>query len=130
MSKNIGKSIGAGAVGIVVGAILSVGTDKILEAKGILPHGNLYVSVSLIWLVLLYRSVYNAFGCYLAAKFAPQNPMKHALILGAIGTVVSAAAAFGTRNMNLGPGWYAWTLAALSLPAAYVGGKIFINSQK
>lgn len=130
MSKNIWKSIGAGVAGIVVGAVLSVGTDAILEAKGILPHGNLYVSTALIWAVLLYRSVYNTLGCYLAAALAPQNPMRHALILGVIGTVISAAAAFGTRNMNLGPGWYAWTLAALSLPAAYIGGKLYLITHK
>ena len=128
--KNIWKSIGAGIAGIVVGAVLSIATDKILEASGILPHGNLYVSTGLIWAVLLYRSIYNALGCYLAAKLAPQNPMKHALVLGLVGTVVSATAAIATKEMNLGPGWYAWTLAALSLPAAYVGGKLYLGTHK
>lgn len=122
--QNIYKSIGAGIVGIVVGAVLSVATDKLLEANGVLPHGNLYVSAALIWFVLFYRTAFNTLGFFLTAKLAPQKPMKHALILGVIGTLVSAIAAITTKDMNLGPSWYAWTLAALTMPAAYLGGKI------
>ena len=127
MSRNILKSIGAGVAGIAVGAVLSVGTDFVLENQGILPHGNLYVSAALIWAVLGYRTAYNILGCYITAKLAPQNPMRHALIVGAIGTIVSVIAAIATANMNLGPSWYAWTLAALSMPAAWVGGKLAIK---
>ena len=123
--KNIFKSIGAGLAGIVVGAALSFGTDFVLESAGVLPHGNLNVSAWLIWLVLLYRTIYNVLGFYIVARLAPNNPMRHALVLGVIGTLVSIGGAIATANMNLGPAWYAWTLAALTMPAAWIGGKWF-----
>ena len=127
MSKNIFKSIGAGVAGIVVGAGLSLGTDFILESVGVLPHGNLYVSTWLIWGVLFYRSVYNMLGFYIVARFAPNHPMRHALVLGVIGTLVSVIGAVATANMNLGPAWYAWTLAAITMPAAWLGGKLALR---
>ena len=125
---NIFKSIRAGVAGIVVGAGLSLGTDYILESVGILPHGNLYVSAWLIWVVLFYRTAYNTLGSYIVARLAPSHPMRHALILGLIGTAVSVAGALATANMNLGPAWYAWTLAVLALPSAWLGGKIFLKT--
>ena len=55
--------------------------------------------------------------------------MKHALILGGIGVVLSAAGAIATADMNLAPAWYAWSLVAIALPAAWIGGKLFIASR-
>jgi hypothetical protein len=122
---NIFKSIGAGLAGIVVGAGLSLGTDYVLESTGILPRGHLRVSAGLICFVLLYRTLYNVLGFYVVACLAPSRPMRHALVLGAIGTAVSILGAIATANMNLGPAWYAWTLAVLTLPAAWLAGKLF-----
>lgn len=130
MNKNILKSIGAIIAGFIVGGVLSYATDFVLEGVGILPKGNLYVSTFLILVVLLYRSVYEAAGCYVIAKLAPNSPMKHALIGGAIGTVLSVMGAVATANMNIGPAWYAWTLAALSMPSAWVGGKVYEMNSK
>jgi hypothetical protein len=56
--------------------------------------------------------------------------MKHALILGGIGTVASAAGAIATANMNLGPAWYAWSLVVIALPVAWLGGKLYIASNR
>ena len=122
---NIVKSIGAGLAGFVVGAVLSFGTDYILEQMGILPHDNLWVSPLIIAFVLLYRCVYNAFGCYIVARLAPAYPMRHALVLGVLGTIGSIVGALVTANMNLGPTWYAWTLAILTLPSAWFGAWLY-----
>ncbi len=54
---------------------------------------------------------------------APQNPMKHAIILGIIGTVLSAVGAVVAAD--LGPVWYAWTLAVIAIPIAWLGGKLY-----
>jgi hypothetical protein len=124
LARTILKSIGAGAAGIVAGAGLSVATDFALETVGVLPRGHLHVSAWLIWGVLLYRSVYNLLGFYLAARLAPSHPMAHALVLGAIGTGVSILGAVITANMDIGPAWYAWTLAALTMPVAWLGGRL------
>ena len=130
MNKNILKSIRAGFAGILVGVVLSLGTDKILEDIGVLPHGNLWVGAWLIILVLFYRIFYNVIGSYIVARLAPSKPMKHAIVVGIIGTIVSVIGALATRNMNLGPAWYAWTLAAFSLPSSWLGGKLYMSSLK
>ncbi len=127
MIKNLFKSVGACIVGILVGVILSIGTDQILEGNGILPHGNLWVSASLIVFVLAYRTVYNILGSYIVARLAPHHPMKHAIIVGVLGTIVSAIGAVAASSMDLGPGWYAWTLAALSLPSSWLGGWLYVR---
>lgn len=116
------KSIGAGLTGIVVGAGLSFATDALFEKLGLIPHGNLNTDAWRIVLVLAYRTLYNVLGAYITAKLAPNFPMRHALALGALGTLISIGGALATANMNLGPGWYAWTLAVLTLPAAWLGG--------
>jgi hypothetical protein len=64
-------------------------------------------------LVIGYRAVFSLIGCYLTAKLAPQTPMKHALVLGGIGVVLSAIGAIVAAD--LGPSWYAWTLVGISL---------------
>jgi hypothetical protein len=50
--------------------------------------------------------------------------MTHALIGGAIGTVLALAGAIATWNMPLGPHWYPIALVVLALPTAWVGGKL------
>ena len=126
MKNTILRSIGAGLAGIITGIVLSLLTDHILQTLGVIPKDNLWVSPTIIWFILLYRTVYNTLSCYVTAKLAPKRPMTHALVLGVIGTFVSIAGAIATRNMNLGPEWYAWTLAALTLPSAWLGGKLFV----
>jgi hypothetical protein len=116
------KSIGAGLAGIFTGAILATVTDMILEKTGVLPSDNLYVAAWLIWVVLAYRTAYTILGCYVTAKLAPKNPMAHAVAVGLLGVVAAAAGAYATRNMNLGPQWYAWTLAAITVPTGWIGG--------
>lgn len=130
MNKNILKSIGACVVGIFVGVVLSIGTDKILEGAGILPHGHIWVSAQLIIFVLFYRTVYNMIGSYTVARLAPDRPMRHVIIVGILGTLASVIGAITTRNMNLGPLWYPWTLAALTLPSSWLAGKLYVMYRK
>ncbi len=125
MSKNIFKSIGAVLAGFIFIGITHTGTDAILESIGVLPKGNLWVGTGLILIVIGYRAVFSVIGCYLTARLAPRSPMKHALALGILGALLSAAGAIATANMNLGPGWYSWTLAAISLPISWLGGILY-----
>ena len=122
------KSIGAVIAGLVFIGITHTLTDAILESLGVLPKGHLNVGAGLILFVICYRFILSIAGCYLTARLAPNNPMKHALILGSIGVVLSAAGAIATAGMNLGPAWYAWSLVVTALPAAWIGGRLFIAS--
>jgi len=119
------KSVWAVIAGFLVILISSIAVDTILKIAGILPWDHLHVSTGLILFVILYRSVFSVAGCYLTAQMAPQNPMKHALILGVLGLIISSIGA--VMASDLGPVWYAWTLAALSLPLAWLGGKFYVK---
>lgn len=123
MNKTMLKSIGAVLAGFIFIVITHTGTDAILEGAGVLPKGHLFVGTGLILIVLGYRAVFSFIGCYLTAKLAPRHPMKHALILGLIGLVLSSAGAIVAAD--LGPAWYAWTLAVISLPIAWLGAKLY-----
>ncbi len=122
--KNIYKSIWACFVGILVGVVLSLGTDLILQHKGVIPNGNLWVAPSIILLIIVYRTIYNVLGAYIVGKLAPEKPMKHALIVGVLGTIVSIIGVFVCLKLHLGPLWYTVTLAVLAMPSAWLGGKL------
>jgi hypothetical protein len=130
MNRNIVKSIGAVIAGLLFIGITHTAMDAILESTGVLPKGHLHVGEGLILFVILYRAILSLAGCYLTARLAPSAPMKHALTLGGIGTVLSAAGAIATASMNLGPAWYAWSLVLIALPIAWLGGKLYLASAK
>jgi MFS-type transporter involved in bile tolerance (Atg22 family) len=122
MSKTTIKSIGAVLAGFIFIVITHTATDALLKSAGVLPKDHLFVGTGLILLVLGYRAVFSLIGCYLTARLAPRNPMKHALVLGFIGLALSLVGAIVAAD--LGPAWYAWTLAVIALPLAWLGGKL------
>ncbi len=125
MSKDIIKSIGAVLAGLIFIGITHTATDAILENAGVLPKGHLHVRTGLILMVIGYRTVLSLIGCYITALLAPKSPMRHALALGIVGVLLSIAGAIATASMNLGPSWYAWALVVLSLPTAWLAGKLY-----
>jgi hypothetical protein len=124
MNRNTLKSIGAVFGGLLFIIVTHTATDAVLESAGVLPNGHLNVGTGLILFVILYRALWSMLGCYMAARVAPSAPMKHALILGAIGTVFSIAGAVVTMSMDLAPAWYGWMLAVTALPVAWLGGNL------
>lgn len=124
-TKNIWRSIGAIVTGILVGVVLSLGTDAGLRAVGIFPATGT-MSDGLFAIATVYRTIYGVLSCYIAARLAPSRPMKHALVLGAIGLAVSLVGAVVTWNMEppLGPHWYPLALVVLAMPQAWVGGAL------
>ncbi|XDD54136.1 hypothetical protein AB3N62_16960 [Leptospira sp. WS4.C2] len=118
------KSIIAVFVGLLSNVVLSILSDTILKVMGFLPYDHLFVSTTLVLFVLGYRIVFSIFGCYLAARLAPQNPMKHSYILGGIGLILGITGIIFAGH--LGPWWYSWSLVILTPPIAYLGGKLYI----
>lgn len=117
------KSIGAVLLGLITVIVLSLGTDQVFHSLGVYPPwGDPMRETSDNLLALLYRTVYGVLGGYIAARFAPGNPMRHAMVLGFIGLVLSAAGAVATIPMDLGPSWYPISLVLVALPGAWLGG--------
>jgi hypothetical protein len=65
-------------------------------------------------------------GSYIIARLAPDRPMGHALVGGAVGLVLSIFGAVVTwhRGPAFGPHWYPVALIVLAMPQAWLGGKI------
>lgn len=125
-NSRIGRSIGAIFAGLVLIFVLSLVTDVVMHATGIFPPWMQPMADSLFLVATAYRIIYSVLGCYLAARLAPNRPMQHALILGAIGVVLSAVGLVATWNKGpeFGPKWYPISLVVLALPLAWVGGKL------
>jgi hypothetical protein len=124
--RSILRSIAAVFAGVLAVIILSVGTDVVLHATGIYPPWFQPMAGALWVLALVYRAVYGIAGGYIAARLAPRRPMKHALILGFVGLVLSivGVAANWNKGPEYGPRWFAIALIATALPTAWLGGKL------
>jgi hypothetical protein len=124
--RRLGRSTAAVLVGIVVGAALSLGTDQVLHVLHVYPPwGEPMYDAKLNLLALSYRIVFAILASYIIARMAPYSPMRHALVGGLIGFVVSLAGAIAAIPMNLGPTWYTIVLAITALPCAWLGGILY-----
>ena len=103
--------------------VLSLATDQVFHWLDVYPPWGLPMrDTDDNLLALSYRLVYDTFGCYLAARTAPRNPMRHALILGAVGFVLSSLGGAAALMQDIGPAWFPILLALSSLPSAWLGG--------
>ena len=118
------KSIGAILAGVVVVVILSYGTDYLVGAGSL--DG---AAVSFILLIITYRTVYSAIGCYIIAALAPNYPMRHALFVGIFGCALSVIATINI-GAGAGPTWYGYAVGILSIPAAWLGAVVYSSSQQ
>jgi len=118
------RSILALLYGFVTVVALSLGTDLTMHAVGSFPPPGKAMSDALFLLATAYRVVYSIAGSYVTARFAPDRPMQHALVGGAVGLVVSTAGAVATWNSGtaFGPHWYPVSLVVTALPCAWLGG--------
>ncbi|MFP5228620.1 MAG: hypothetical protein ACLGXA_13425, partial [Acidobacteriota bacterium] len=67
-SSAMGRSILAILAGIVVGIVLSLGTDALLRVTGIAPSQNEHWSSPLLLLATLYRSIYGVLAAWIIAR--------------------------------------------------------------
>lgn len=129
---NILKSIGAVIAGLVAIFVLSIVTDTIVEAATPLDAGAplpMRGAELLLTGILIYRLVYSVVGCYLTARLAPNQPMRHALALGVLGLLLSISGAIVGIRQSMGPAWYFWGLVVFALPCAWLGGRLYAVKQ-
>lgn len=122
------RSAGALAVGFAAVAILSIAADAVLHAINYYPNDGTAGSDPQLALALAYRTAFTVVGGSLTAWLALVAKLRHAVLLGAIGT---AFAALGAVAMwHLGHNWYAVSLAALATPSTAFGGWLFTRASR
>lgn len=124
--RRVLRRIGAVLAGLLLIVILDTGIDVIMHATGIYPPWFQPMRTSL-WLVALgYRFIDGVAGSYLTARLAPDRPRVHALVLGAIGLILSLAGLIATwsKGPEFGPKWYPLSLVIIALPCAWIGGTL------
>lgn len=119
------QSIWAVAAGVLVIVVASSLADIVLHVLGVFPPMNQPINDSLALLATSYRVVISIGGAWLTARLAPDKPLKHAMILGVVGTVLGLVGVAATWNAGLGPRWYPIALAVLAIPQCWVGGKLY-----
>ncbi len=126
--RRIGRSIVALLAGMIVGIVLSLGTDLLLHMAHVFPPlgASMTGYDGPLLLATIYRTLYGVLSSYIAARLAPHRPMLHAMVLGALGFAVSILGAVVTWNKGpaFGPHWYPVALIVLALPTAWLGGKL------
>jgi hypothetical protein len=127
-----GRSVGAVLAGLVAIVVTHTGTDAIMHATGVFPPAGEAMSEAMFGLAAAYRFVLSVLGASLTAWLAPARPMKHALILGGIGTAASFAGLLATlgRGPEFGPLWYPLSLIFVSLPCCWLGAKLAQRAQR
>jgi hypothetical protein len=118
-------SVLAVVAGFVFVVITHTATDAILEAAGVLtPPDKGFPQPWMLALALAYRAFFIVIGSYITALLAPERPMLHSWILGALGLLGSIAGVFAAIAMKLPDMWYPIALVIVTLPCAWLGGKL------
>jgi hypothetical protein len=129
MNKTTLQSIGAVVAGLFFIIIASTVVDVVLHVAKVYPAVGEPMTNALAVLASSYRLLIGVAGAWLTAKLAPHHPLRHALILGAIGIVLGLVGVAATWNMGLGPRWYPVSLAVLALPQCWFGGWLYARRQ-
>ena len=119
------RSIWAVVAGLLFIIVVTTMVDIVLHAVRIFPPMDQPINDKLALLATSYRVVISIAGAWLTARLAPEKPMRHALILGLVGTVLGLVGVVATWNLGLGPRWYPVALAVLAVPQCWLGGKLY-----
>jgi hypothetical protein len=124
--RQLGKSAVALLVGFVVGVAITLATDFALHLAGVFPPLGQPTGSKPLLFATVYRTVYQVLSSYITARLAPDRPMGHALVGGAIGFVICTLGAVVTWNKGpaFGPHWYPIALIVLAMPTAWLGGRL------
>lgn len=118
------RSIGAILAGFLFIGVLSFAASALVQSAlpGAFDAAGRTESVPILLLSQAYVAVFAIAGCYLAASLAPSAPMRHALILGALGLVFNVAGSIAM--WDTAPVWFHLLAIGLVMPYAWLGGRL------
>ena len=118
------RSFWALVAGVAFIIVVTTLVDVVLHVVGVYPPMGQPMNDALALLATAYRIPISIAGAWLTARLAPEKPMKHALMLGVVGTALGLVGVVTTWNAGLGPRWYPLALAVLAIPQCLAGGRI------
>ena len=121
------KSAWSVIAGVLFIIIVTTLVDLVLHAIGTYPPAGQPLDDKLSLLATSYRIVIGIAGGWLTARLAPTRPMKHAMILGVVGTALGGLGVVATLGKDLGPAWYPVSLAVLAIPLCWIGGRLYVR---
>jgi hypothetical protein len=126
IDRRLGRSVVAVVAALLANAALSLAVDQLLHVLGVYPPwGAPMPEPALNALALSYRLVFGVAAGWLVARLAPGAPVRHAVVLGVIATVLSAVGAAVTlAHPEIGPAWYPVALAILAYPTVRLGAAL------
>jgi len=99
--RNLPRSIGAVLAGFVAVIAVTLATEQLFHVLEVFPPwGEPTIDTGPLLLALSYRILYGIGGSYLVAMLAPRNPMRHAMVMGGIGFVLSIAGGIAMWDMG------------------------------
>lgn len=122
------RTILAVLAGVLFIIVVTTLVDIALHIAGVFPPVDQPLNYSLSLLATSYRIVISVIGAWLTARLAPDRPMRHAIILGIVGTILGLVGVVATWNLGLGPRWYPIALAVLAIPQCWAGGWLYERS--
>jgi hypothetical protein len=119
------KSVLAVFIGVVFIIVVTTLVDVVLHMTGVYPPMDQPLNDPLALLATFYRIVISIAGAWLTARLAPDKPMKHALALGYVGTILGLVGLAFTWGKGLAPTWYPIALVVLAIPQCWAGGRLY-----
>jgi hypothetical protein len=114
------------AAAFVLMAVITGLADQLLHTLGIFPPWGQVTYRPVPYLIAVaYRVLLGIGGGYLAARWAPHSPRRHAMWLGLVGTALCFVAVVVALTRDVGPVWYPVLLLVFALPAAWLGGALY-----
>lgn len=123
------KSIFAVIAGFFTIVVLSGGMDSLLEAVGFYPLDREAFTIGMFAVSIFYRILISILGGFVVGKLAPDKPVKHVVVLAVIGTIIGILGVITGWNLPGYPRWYAISLAALTFPTIWFGGKLAVGGK-
>src|SRR5262245_34754898 len=118
-------SVSAVAAGAFVIILVTTMVDVVLHLAGFYPPMDQPIDDVQAIVGTAYRIVIGIAGAWLTARLAPNRPMKHALVLGYIGTALGLIGLVATWSKALGPRWYPFAHVVLAIPEVWIGAKLY-----
>ena len=120
------RTIGAVFAGVLFVVVMSSMVDMVLHSAKVYESPDKPLDDAHALLATSYRILISIIGGWLTARLAPDRPMRHAMILGVVGTFLGLIGVVFTWNLGLGPRWYPIALMVLAIPQSWLGGRLYL----